>query len=79
VLPDFTKWRWDNAKPYPLGGRLICGHVNFQNSNRRYMGEEAFYAVVRDGKYREGGVVGNMIQDPAGTVRFAYKTLCEAP
>jgi hypothetical protein len=78
VLPQFTRWRFDEAKPYQLGGRLICGHVNFQNSNRRYEGEKAFYIVVRDGKYREGGIVGNQIQDPAGAVRFAYRTLCGA-
>ena len=76
VLPQFTRWEFDVAKPYRLGGRLICGHVNFQNSNRVYQGEKAFYVVIKDGKYSEGGIVGNQIQDPSGATTFAYKILC---
>jgi len=77
VLPQFTQWRFDKAGPYRLGGTLICGGVNFQNSVRRYVGEQPFYAVVRDGKFTEGGIVGNAVQDPAGTVQFAYNILCQ--
>jgi hypothetical protein len=76
VLPQFTRWQFDDAKPYRLGGTLVCGHVNFQNSNRVYLGNEAFYIVLKEGKYQEGGIVGNEIQDPSGATAFAYKILC---
>ncbi len=79
VLPAFNRWRFDDARPYQLGGRVVCGHVNYQNSNRRYVGNTPFYVVVKDGKYVEGGLVGNFIQDPAGTIGFAYKLLCKRP
>jgi hypothetical protein len=77
VYPQFSRWRFDSAAPYWLGGTLVCGHVNFENSNRTFEGERAFYMVIRDGSYLEGGIVGNMVEDPAGTIRFAYHLLCE--
>jgi hypothetical protein len=77
VYPQFTHWQFDDAKPYELGGTLVCGQVNFQNSNRVFMGAKPFYSVVRDGRYMEGGIVGNKVQDPAGTVTFAYDVLCK--
>jgi len=76
VLPQFTRWRFDDSKPYQLGGTLICGQVNFQNSNRVFLGFKDFYIVIKDGKYQEGGIVGNEIQDPSGATAFAYKILC---
>jgi hypothetical protein len=77
VYPQFTSWRFEDAKPYRLGGTLVCGHVNFENSNRVFVGEKPFYTVVKDGHFLEGGIVGNKVQDPAGTIAFAYKILCE--
>jgi hypothetical protein len=76
VLPQFTRWRFEDAKPYRLGGTLVCGHVNFQNSNRVFQGDKEFYIVIKDGKYKEGGIIGNAIQDPSGATAFAYKILC---
>jgi hypothetical protein len=76
VYPDLVQWEWDSAKPYPLGGTAVCGKVNFPNSNRRYLGYKEFYALVVDGKYQEGGIVGNNVQDPAGAIGFAYRTVC---
>jgi hypothetical protein len=77
VYPQFTRWRFETAAPYRLGGMLICGHVNFQNSNRVFVGEKPFYTVVRNGRYLEGGIVGNKVEDPAGSVAFAYSLLCK--
>lgn len=76
VLPDLVIWQFDQAKPYPLGGMTVCGHVNILNSTRRYMGLQPFYAVVRDGAWVEGDIVGNKVQDPTGAVAASYKTLC---
>ena len=77
VYPQFTQWRFESAAPYRLGGNLVCGHVNFQNSNRVFVGEKPFYTVVRNGQYLEGGIVGSKVEDPAGTIAFAYNLLCK--
>jgi hypothetical protein len=77
VYPQFTQWRFEDAKPYRLGGMAICGHVNFQNSNRVYIGEKPFYTVVRDGRYLEGGILGSAYLDSTGATKFAYHILCE--
>lgn len=76
VLPDQVLWRFDKEVPYPAGGDVVCGAVNFQNSNRIYIGYKSFYAVIRHGEFSEGGIVGNQVQDPTGNIQFAFNTLC---
>ncbi len=80
VLPATAIWRFEVLKPYAGGGDLVCGHVNFQVSTRRYLGFLGFYAVVQNGKVANGGIEADSeIQDPTGAFKFAYQTLCEKP
>jgi len=77
VLPDTTIWHFDYAKPYPLGGITVCGRVNFQNSDRVYSGDKLFYTVFQDGKVIDGGVLGNVVDDPVGTTAASRHSFCE--
>jgi hypothetical protein len=78
VLPATALWRFDSVKPYGGGGDLVCGHVNFQNSMRRYLGFLGFYAVVRSNKVALGGIeADDPMQDPTGAFKFAYHNLCD--
>jgi hypothetical protein len=77
VLPALAIWRFEVMKPYPGGGELVCGHVNFQNSTRQYLGFLGFYAVVDSDRVTIGGIEADSeIQDPTGAFKFAYQTLC---
>jgi hypothetical protein len=78
VLPDTVLWDFDFIKPYPLGGTTVCGRVNFQNSNRVYGGKQLFYTVFQEGKAVDGGVVGNVVDDPTGTTRDSRHRFCDA-
>jgi hypothetical protein len=77
VLPDFSIWHFDEAKPNTLGGTLVCGTVNYQNSNRRYQGFRPFYMVIRNGAFSEGGITGNFVEDGLGRFKAAYELLCK--
>jgi hypothetical protein len=77
VLPDTVLWHFDFSKPYPLGGTTLCGRVNFQNSMRVYGGDKLFYTIFQDGKLVDGGVVGNVVDDPVGTTAASRRRFCE--
>jgi hypothetical protein len=78
VLPDTVLWDFDFTKPYPLGGITVCGRVNFQNSDRVYGGKKLFYTIVQEGKIIDGGVVGDVVDDPVGTTRDTRHKFCDA-
>lgn len=78
VLPRTAIWHFVSASPYLLGGTLICGDVNYQNSVKRYVGRLPFYLVVKgNGVTGDGGLLPeDPHSDPTGTVRSTYVKLC---
>jgi len=77
VLPATALWTFDSAAPFPLGGTLVCGHVNYQISTRRYVGPSPFYAIVSDDHVREWGLVTpSTSSDPTGAIRLNYQEHC---
>jgi hypothetical protein len=59
VLPQTARWEFLFMTPYAGGGKLVCGRVNFQSAERRYVGPIRFYAIVASGR-----VTRSQLQDP---------------
>jgi hypothetical protein len=77
VLPATALWTFDSATPFALGGTLVCGHVNYQVSTRRYVGPAPFYAILVDNKVREWGLVTHGAStDPTGSIKLNYQEHC---
>jgi hypothetical protein len=77
-LPDLAIWRFDSVRPYPGGGDIVCGKVNYQNSTRVYMGMLGFYVVIRNDRVGLSGIeANNAMEDPTGAFKFAYHNLCD--
>jgi hypothetical protein len=78
VLPRTAIWHFMSASPYLLGGTLVCGDVNYQNSVKKYVGRLPFYLVVKaNGETGDGGMLPeNRRSDPTGTARSTYIKLC---
>jgi hypothetical protein len=78
VLPRTAIWHFASASPYLLGGTLVCGDVNYQNSVKKYVGRLPFYLVVkRNGLTGDGGMLPeDPLMDPTDTARGTYVKLC---
>ncbi|HTZ69234.1 MAG TPA: hypothetical protein VMB71_01150 [Acetobacteraceae bacterium] len=77
VLPQTTVWQFDWSKPGPAGGTLVCGHVNYQDSTRHYLGLQPFFAIVRNGKVAESGIqTKSGAVDPTGAISYSYDQYC---
>jgi hypothetical protein len=80
IMPQTAIWEFESARPYLLGGTIVCGHVNYQNSERRYVGASAFYLVLTDTGTGDGDVLpAKAVQDPTGTIRSTYLQVCKPP
>jgi hypothetical protein len=79
AVKETAIWEFDSLTPYILGGTLVCGKVNFQNSLRRYMGMLPFYIVVkRGGATGDSGIMPlNLEDDPTGTQYATYRKICK--
>jgi hypothetical protein len=78
VLPRTAIWHFSSATPYLLGGTLVCGNVNYQNSVKKYVGRLPFYLVVlKNGTTGDGGLLPeDPLLDPTDTARSTYVRLC---
>ncbi len=77
VYPQLVIWKFDFMQPYPTDGMAVCGRVNFPSSTRRYIGEQAFFAHLRNGKVAESGIVAQrQNEDPVLANAAAYKIAC---
>src|SRR5580692_11311334 len=57
IMPQTAIWQFDFARPFLLGGTLVCGHVNYQNSERQYVGAQPFYLVLTEEGTGDGDVL----------------------
>ena len=77
VLPDSVVWKFDFTQPYPTGGTSVCGRVNYQNSTRRYVGEQPFFARLLSGRVIKAGIISpSKIEDPVHAVADAFAVAC---
>ncbi len=58
-LPETADWHFDFMAPYPGGGNVVCGSVNYQSLERKFVGSNRFYAIVYRNK-----VSFTQLQDP---------------
>jgi hypothetical protein len=81
VVPQTAIWEFDSISHYLLGGTLICGKVNYQDSLHRYVGLQPFYLVVRSNhSIGDGDLLPlYVIRDPTGTKRSTYTKVCHLP
>lgn len=75
-LPESADWHFDFMAPYGGGGQVVCGRVNYQSLQRKYVGMTNFYAVVKSQT-----VTLAVLQDPAwldssGQEAIKFKLLC---
>lgn len=77
LLPNTVMWKFDYTQPYPTGGLAVCGRVNYQNSTRRYVGEQPFFARLQDGRVIQSGIVArSKIEDPVHANANAFAIAC---
>ena len=77
VLPDTAVWRFENYVPFPDGGNVACGTVNYQDSTKVYIGWRGFFAVVRGPEITTKGILPRYKgQDPTGGAMYDYNLLC---
>jgi hypothetical protein len=58
-LPETADWHFDFMAPYPSGGDVVCGSVNYQSLQRKYVGAQRFYVIVYRNK-----ISFSQLQDP---------------
>ncbi len=77
VLPETAEWRFSFMAPYAGGGKVVCGQVNYQSAQRKYVGYQSFYAIIRD------NAVGlSQLKDPdwfdaSGQEAKKFELLCD--
>jgi hypothetical protein len=77
VLPDTAEWRFESFEPFPGGGNVACGVVNYQDSTKVYIGWRGFYAVVRGPNITTRAILPRYKrQDPTGGALYDYTLLC---
>jgi len=81
VVPQTAIWEFDSISHYLLGGTLICGKVNYQDSLRHYLGMQPFYLVIKsDHSTGDGDLLPLFAsRDPTGTKRSTYVKVCHLP
>ncbi len=76
VLPQTTQWRFDYTLPYAGGsGDVVCGSVNYQSAQRKYVGWHVFYAIVDRNTVKLNQVVDPSF-DTTGQIAARFRLLC---
>jgi hypothetical protein len=78
VRPQTTIYRFDSVRPYSGGDDVVCGAVNYESSEQKYVGFHDFYAMIHDGK-----VILHQTDDPgvdtSGALRDKLNAICPKP
>jgi hypothetical protein len=77
VLPETAEWHFDFMAPYAGGGDVVCGSVNYQSLQRKFVGAHRFFVVIRRDK-----ITLSQLQDPpevdvSGQEAIKFKLLCD--
>ncbi len=77
LAPQTTIWQFDAELPYVSGERVVCGWVNFQSAQQKYVGFHQFYAIVSAGQVTLAQI-DDPVSDISGQLADKLKTLCGA-
>ncbi len=75
VRPATAMWRFTPKKPYLGTTRLVCGQVNYETSERRYVGYHRFYALLDQGRVTLSQIE-DKFEDPSGRLADKLDFLC---
>jgi len=76
-LPETGDWHFDFMAPYPGGGDVVCGSVNYQSLQRKYVGANRFYAIVYRNKVTLAQLQDPPSVDTTGQEAITFHTLCD--
>jgi hypothetical protein len=77
VLPETADWHFEFMAPYPGGGSVICGSVNYQSLQRKYMGAHRFYALLKRDRITLAQLQDPPDVDVSGQEAVKFKLLCD--
>jgi hypothetical protein len=75
VFPETANWRFDPIKPYLGTQKLVCGWVDYQSAERKYVGAHRFYAIL-DGATVTKAQINDPSEDISGSLASKLKLLC---
>ena len=75
LAPQMTLWRFDAELPYISGDHVVCGWVNFQSAEQKYVGFHQFYAIV-SGDQVTLAQIDDPVSDVSGQLADKLKMLC---
>ena len=75
IAPQTAIWHFSYEKPYVSGERVVCGWVNFQSAQQRYVGYHQFYAIINDGQV-DLAQIEDAVSDTTGKLADKLKLLC---
>ncbi len=75
IAPQTAIWHFDADLPYVGAERVVCGWVNFQSAQQKYVGFHQFYAI-----FSSGQITVSQIEDPvsdtSGELAEKLKAFC---
>jgi hypothetical protein len=79
IKPETALWTFDWVRPYPGGGSIVCGRVNYQDSAQKYRGLHRFFATFSSGKDPRVTKVAIENDDPTldRSLDFDFAALCD--
>ncbi len=75
LLPQTTLWQFDAELPFVGGEHVVCGWVNFQSAQQKYVGFHQFYAILSGGAVTLAQI-DDPVSDTSGELADKLKTLC---
>jgi len=79
IKPESALWTFDWVRPYPGGGSIVCGSVNYQDSAKKYLGPHRFFATLSSGRDPRVTKVAIENDDPTldRSLDFDFAALCD--
>ncbi len=77
ISPQTAIWHFDADVPYISGERLVCGWVNFESAQQKYVGYHQFYAITFSGAVTLVQM-DDPVSDTSGQLAAKLKSLCGA-
>lgn len=77
VLPELVQYNWLALRDVPGGDVVVCGMVNYQDSERVYVGWRAFFAVIHGDTIPTARIQPlSPVDDPVGSITNTFNLLC---
>jgi hypothetical protein len=76
-LPETAEWHFAFKAPYAGGGDVVCGSVNYQSLERKYVGSHRFYAIIYNNKITLAQLQDPPSVDVSGEEAVKFHRLCD--